>query len=371
MRLDFILAVILALMMYTYIVFFFSSRRRHTRFDCDWSSDVCSSDLAGKSAAPQTVVGARTAVATVQAFPQIVRAIGTVVARPGRFAELAAPAPTRVAAIFVAPGERVAEGDSLVAFERAPFDAAAQSAEAALESAQHAYARALRLVQAGILPQKDADQAAAELAQAQVAAVTARRSRQLATLRAPLAGVVTRMSAVLGASVDPSQPLVEVADPAALDIVFNVTPPEAGAMHGGDSVTVKAGEGAGGESLGAGVVTTVGAAVDSVSRAVPVRARIARPARPLRIGESVFGAIVTAVHARAVTVPVEALVPAGDGYQVFVVDTAGIAHARPVRVGGRSEALAEIMSGLEAGETVVTSSAYGVAGGAKIARVAP
>src|SRR2546430_6107234 len=26
-------------------IFFFSSRRRHTRFDCDWSSDVCSSDL--------------------------------------------------------------------------------------------------------------------------------------------------------------------------------------------------------------------------------------------------------------------------------------------------------------------------------------
>src|SRR2546430_5691556 len=30
-----------------YRVFFFSSRRRHTRFDCDWSSDVCSSDLFG------------------------------------------------------------------------------------------------------------------------------------------------------------------------------------------------------------------------------------------------------------------------------------------------------------------------------------
>src|SRR5688572_30596304 len=29
-----------------YLFFFFSSRRRHTRFDCDWSSDVCSSDLA-------------------------------------------------------------------------------------------------------------------------------------------------------------------------------------------------------------------------------------------------------------------------------------------------------------------------------------
>src|SRR5256886_9036123 len=29
----------------TFYFFFFSSRRRHTRFDCDWSSDVCSSDL--------------------------------------------------------------------------------------------------------------------------------------------------------------------------------------------------------------------------------------------------------------------------------------------------------------------------------------
>src|SRR5438309_3287783 len=27
------------------IIFFFSSRRRHTRWNCDWSSDVCSSDL--------------------------------------------------------------------------------------------------------------------------------------------------------------------------------------------------------------------------------------------------------------------------------------------------------------------------------------
>src|SRR5260370_15193301 len=31
--------------MYCCLTFFFSSRRRHTRFKCDWSSDVCSSDL--------------------------------------------------------------------------------------------------------------------------------------------------------------------------------------------------------------------------------------------------------------------------------------------------------------------------------------
>src|SRR5260370_40591662 len=32
-------------MFYLFLFFFFSSRRRHTRFKCDWSSDVCSSDL--------------------------------------------------------------------------------------------------------------------------------------------------------------------------------------------------------------------------------------------------------------------------------------------------------------------------------------
>src|SRR5256886_3718516 len=36
---------------------FFSSRRRHTRFDCDWSSDVCSSDLIGEVVLHHVVCG--------------------------------------------------------------------------------------------------------------------------------------------------------------------------------------------------------------------------------------------------------------------------------------------------------------------------
>src|SRR2546430_9151373 len=39
--------------------FFFSSRRRHTRFDCDWSSDVCSSDLDGAAVRPRPAGGDR------------------------------------------------------------------------------------------------------------------------------------------------------------------------------------------------------------------------------------------------------------------------------------------------------------------------
>ncbi|HKW41531.1 MAG TPA: efflux RND transporter periplasmic adaptor subunit [Gemmatimonadales bacterium] len=328
---------------------------------------ACQGHASEEASTTQATVTAQTAVATEQPFARVVRALGTVTPRPGRFAELAAPGPTRVARIFVAPGQRVAVGDSLVEFERAPFDAAAQSAAAALEAAQRSYTRAVRLVQAGILPQKDSDQTAADLAQAQVAAVNARRAQQLATLRAPLAGVVTRMTAILGASVDASQPLVQIADPEALDVVFNVSPAEAAAIRPGDSAAVTTGESAPAAPLGSGTVTAIAAAVDSLSRAVAVRVRLSRPTRPLRIGESLFGRIVTAVERRAVTIPLAALVPAAEGaFQVFVVDSASVAHARPVTVGERSETVAEIVSGLAAGERVVTSGSYGVADGARI-----
>jgi cobalt-zinc-cadmium efflux system membrane fusion protein len=318
------------------------------------------------------VVGVGTAVATREPFAQAVNAIGTVSARPGRYAALAPPGPTRVARIFVVAGQRVSRGDALIEFERAPFDAAALSAAATLANAERSYARAARLAQAGIIPQKDADQAGADLAAARSADVTARRAQELATLRSPLAGVVTRMTAVMGASVDASQALVEVADPAALDILFNVSPEEAGPIRAGDTLTLRSGEGAGGAPLGTATVVSVGVAVDSVSRAVAVRARLGRTTtRALRIGESVAGRIVTGVHADAITIPVEALVPAGEGFRVFVVDSGGIAHARAVVIGARSEVRAEILQGLAPGERVVTTGAYGVTDSARIQPAKP
>src|SRR5256885_16431357 len=53
--------------MVTVFFFFFSSRRRHTRLQGDWSSDVCSSDLAGtcQVTAKTTVAGSYTSGASI------------------------------------------------------------------------------------------------------------------------------------------------------------------------------------------------------------------------------------------------------------------------------------------------------------------
>ena len=278
---------------------------------------------------------------------------------------------TRVARVYVAPGERVRAGQPLVQLEQATLQAAAQSAAAALDAARLADERARRLASEGIVPRKDVEQAAAALAKARADAVQARREAQLSVLRAPIAGVVTSMTATLGAAVDASQPLVEVTDPSALDVLLNLSPTDAARVRPGAAVALSAGQSTSGEPLGDGRVASVGAEVDTTTRGVLVRVLVPAARRTLRVGETVYGQITVAARPSAITVPVEALVPEGDGFKVFVVDAAGVAHARPVRVGGRTDRVAEITDGLAAGERVVTSGAYGVDDSAKVVPVKP
>src|SRR3989475_3449061 len=78
--------------------FFFSSRRRHTRFDCDWSSDECSSDLFQKM--PPMIAGANCATAG-EAYALV--SIGLI-----SFSAVAQFAPAIIGGIFWKGGTRTA-----------------------------------------------------------------------------------------------------------------------------------------------------------------------------------------------------------------------------------------------------------------------
>lgn len=336
------------------------------------------SDTANAAAEPaasdepkvQAVVAATVVPVQSTSFDETLDVVGTVSGHPGRVAQLAAPAPTRIARVGAMVGQSVAAGAMLVEFEVAPFEAAKVGAERALEVAEKAQSRAQRLADAGVLPRKEAEAAQADLANAQAAAVNARRARELAVLRAPFAGVVTRQLAVLGASVDPSQSLVEVADPNAQDVLLTLSPTDAARVRTGGLVTLFAGGSAGapeGAAVARGRVAEVGAAVDSAAGGVFARVTVTSRERPLRFGETLVGRVGLGTHANALVVPNEALVPTGEGYRVFVVDDAGVAHATAVQVGGRSATGVWIREGLTAGMRVVTGGAYGMDDGAKVA----
>lgn len=323
------------------------------------------SDSAATAEVP-AVIGAQTALVAEGNFTETVGAIGVVEPRAGHRAVLSAPIATRVTAVSVSAGQQVAPGQVLLEFEKTTIEADARSAEATELAAQQAFDRAERMVQAGIAARREQEQAAADLARAKAALAAARRTADLATLRAPIGGVVTQMNATLGASVDPSQPLVEIADPSVVDFVLALSARDAARVHVGAKVMLYAGSASGGELLGDATVVDIAGVVDPQTHSVAVRAHAGKTTRGLRIGETLYGEVVLAVRPHAITVPAEALVPEGDGYKVFVVDSSGTAEARPVTVGGRHNGQVEISSGLAPGERVVTYGAYGVTDSAKI-----
>ena len=327
---------------------------------------ACTKEKSGSDEATATAVGVRTAVVTIQPFFETLGSIGVVEPRIGHVALLSAPAPTRVIQVFVSAGQKVSKGQTLVVLDQSSLAETVRSAQAALTAAQRAYERARSLTQAGIIPRKDLEQATADLAKARADVVTGRRLLQLSVLRSPISGIVTKMNAVLGAAVDTNQPLVEISDPSAVDIVMSVGPTEAATVHPGATVNLRSGEKSTGEVIGVGTVIDVAGTVDSASRSVSVRIRAATTRRPIRLGETIYGEITLSTRQNAVTAPLEALVPDGDGFKVFVVDPKGIVHSRSVIVGGRTDKIAEIKSGLTGGETVVTYGAYGLDDSVKV-----
>jgi multidrug efflux pump subunit AcrA (membrane-fusion protein) len=125
------------------------------------------------------------------------------------------------------------------------------------------------------------------------------------------------------------------------------------------------------DSVGTGTVVDVGAAIDSLTRGVGVRVRVTSTTRSLRLGESVRGSVALVTTPNAITVPLAALVPTGEAFRVFVVDSSDVVHVREVTVSGKDATRAHISAGLAAGERVVTSGAYGMDEGARLAPVRP
>ncbi|MCE9600831.1 MAG: efflux RND transporter periplasmic adaptor subunit [Gemmatimonadetes bacterium] len=315
-------------------------------------------------------VAVRTEVVAVSDFTESVSAIGEVTPRIGHVAAIGAPAPTRVTSVLVTSGDRVSMGANLVDLESSVFASAAKGARATAEAARQNADRARRLVDAGILPRRDLEAATAALAAADADLVVAERNVELGMVRAPFDGVITRVTAVVGAAVDVGDVLVEIADPSAVDILFAVPANDAARIRVGAVVQVRSDEGDSAVA-GRGTVAEVGGVVDAVTRSVAVRVRVVTALRPLRIGEMLSGDITVATIRAALVVPVEALVPDGDGFKVFVVDSADVAHAQAVTVGARHAGVARLLGGVAAGDRVVTYGAYGMDDGARVTAPKP
>ncbi|MGB7189160.1 MAG: efflux RND transporter periplasmic adaptor subunit, partial [Acidobacteriaceae bacterium] len=119
-----------------------------------------------------------------------------------------------------------------------------------------------------------------------------------------------------------------------------------------------------------GTVSLISPALDPGSTTIEVWVKVPNKAGTLKAGAPARVSITSAIVENAIVVPKEAVLtsPAGTK-QVMVVDSNNIAHQREIQTGITDGQNVQIVSGLKAGETVVTTGAYAMADGTKVAIV--
>ena len=310
-----------------------------------------------------------------------VRASGTTVAAPGAELAITAPQPARVVEIPHGEGDRVARGDLLVRFEIPSLSADVAARESALAqanarvaNAQAARDRLAGLQERGVAARREVDDAERDLAEARAAVAEdnagVEAARQLLARQkvvAPFDGVVVRRWHNPGDLVDASNtdPVLRFADPARVEAEALVPASDVARVAAKQPAEVK---GPGDVEWPATVIATP-AAVDTTTSSARVRLAL-RPSSSLPpIGLPIEAAITVMSRDAAVAVPASALVRDGEGYSLFVVSGKKAAR-REVKIGALSGETAEILSGVAAGETVVTSGQDGLPDGAAVS-VAP
>jgi membrane fusion protein, heavy metal efflux system len=176
-------------------------------------------------------------------------------------------------------------------------------------------------------------------------------------LKAGRAGTVVTLNVTPGQRVAPEDgtPPVVVADLAEVIVEADVPPRDAGEIRVGQSATIVVAEGTGSQVLGQ--VETVSEVVDPARQVVPVRVSAQNQERQLRPNSFVHVVFPSSDPKPILVVPSAAVVSDGASSVVFVEVEPGVFKRRPVELGRRTRELAEITTGLQPAERVVTSGA--------------
>ena len=274
--------------------------------------------------------------------------------------------------------------------ERAKATLALSLAELEQQKAEQSFAaselgRALRLAESRTVSERTVDDArraqktAAAAVGAATASVSARQSELAAakarllrpkahvdgddcaclTVRAPVSGRILRVLQKSAGVVQAGQPLVEIGDPANLEIVTEFLSTDAVGMEQGQRVII---ERWGGPAPLRGLVervepygfTKVSALGIEEQRVGVIIALTDPPAAWSRLGHGyqVEAQVVLWEHGNVVKVPLTALFRSGEDWAVFIVEDETLAE-RPVRIGQRSDTEAEVIEGLVEGDRIV------------------
>jgi RND family efflux transporter MFP subunit len=195
----------------------------------------------------------------------------------------------------------------------------------------------------------------ANLTSARAAAGAATTTESYTTLRAPFDGLIIERLTDPGNLATPGLPLLRIESGGARQVAVRVDEARAAYVRPRDRVEVSIDE-ASSQSAGSGmvegVVTEVARAVDADQRAFTVK--VALPLTVAARTGTFARVFIAGAPRRLLRVPVAAIQRQGQVTSVFVVQE-GVARLRLVQVGTATATDVEVLAGLDAGESVVTS----------------
>ena len=288
-----------------------------------------------------------------------------------------------VTELAVDEGDRVEEGALLLAIDPEKRGLAAQNARAQLADASAALAEAEReqkrvqvLHEKGIASDAQLDQRSTGLERAhsmveaaRAGAGVAERALRDARLRAPFAGWIANREVSRGEYVVPGRPLFELVALDPIEVEFAVAERDSARVHIGQQVGVVVAPYP--DETFAGEVTVISPIVDTRTRTLRVKARIANPDGRLRPGLFARTDLGIAKREGALLVAEEAVLQRSDGEVVFVVTADDKARRVVVKTGLQREGQVEIVEGLGPADEVVVSGHAALVDGSPIARSGP
>ncbi len=292
----------------------------------------------------------------------------TVVPAPGRVALVSAPISGLVDAAGIAatpaPGTRVERGQVLALLSPALGDAGSTYAEARarLREAEDESERARRLFAVEATSQRRVHEAETRLLAAREALAGVGGGRLTSdgklAIVAPIAGIVVRRTVSAGARVEAGATLFTLVDPDVVWVEAHVPAAQASSIRAVRGGTLHPEGDA--RSYASRRIVATGPLIDSVSRTLPVTLEFENASGALQVGATGRVALQTGRAVRGVVIPIGAVLDE-DGRSIAYVQVAGESFAKRVLTLGATDATsALVLTGLKAGDRVVTGAAYQV-----------
>ena len=263
-------------------------------------------------------------------------------------------------------GTRVARGQVLVRLETSTERAQLAQAQASADLAQLNLDRADRLIERGVIAQSELDRLRAEARQADASIDVVRAIIDRKTIVAPFSGVLGIRQVDLGQRLSEGDPIVPLQSLDPVYVNFSLPQGDVNALEVGAEVRVSADESA---TTHTGRITSINSVIDAATRNVAVQATFANRDEALRPGMFVDVIVDLGAATRAITLPTTAIAYAPYGNSVFVVEELknpkdptgkpykGVSQ-RFVKTGRERGDQVAVLSGLEAGDEVVTTGAF-------------